>query len=179
MDILKEHTLLTKVKVSKESQLETITATDDKEIQTKIKLRKEIFELKVDIKAKMDEYWSLWTQLLDGSLKERWDEIVSKHTDDEKGCVAADGVRMTGRRGKTIPAMKACIRQWLLQVMEPNAAERHRNYLSAQIRMPLQGNNCKAFAGRVLQLNEYCYYLPCLKDKEGSPLNLKRCECSF
>ena len=59
MDILKDHTLLTKVKLSKESQLETITTTNDKAIQTKAKLRKEIVELKLDIKNKMDEYWSL------------------------------------------------------------------------------------------------------------------------
>ena len=45
--------------------------------------------------------------------------------------------------------------------------------------MPLQGYNCKAFAARVLQLNEYCYYLPCLKDKEGSPPNLKRANVPF
>jgi len=63
--------------------------------------------------------------------------------------------------------------------MEPNAAKRHRDYLSPQIRMPLQGYNCKAFAARVLQLNEYCYYLPCLKDEEGSPPNLKRVNVPF
>ena len=144
--------------------METITTTDDKAIQTKAKLKKEI---KLDIKNKMDKYWSLWTQLLDDSLKQRWDEIVSDQTDDEKGYVAAGGVRMTGKRGKTIPALKACIRQWLLQVMEPNAAERHRDYLSAQIKMPFRGYNCMAFSARVLQLNEYCKYLPCLKDEEG------------
>ena len=77
MDILKDHALLTKVKLSRESQLETITATNDKSTQTKAKLKKEIVELKLDIRTKMDEYWSLWTQLLDDSLKEKWEEIVT------------------------------------------------------------------------------------------------------
>ena len=49
MDILKEHTLLTKVKAPKESQLETITASNDEAIQTKKNLRKGIVQLKVDI----------------------------------------------------------------------------------------------------------------------------------
>ena len=71
MDILKDHALLIKVKLSKESRLETITATDDEANQTKAKLKKEIVELKLDIKTKMDEYWSLWTQLLNDSLKEK------------------------------------------------------------------------------------------------------------
>jgi hypothetical protein len=117
--------------------------------------------------------------LLDDSLKERWDEIVSEQTEDEKGFMAAGGIRMTGKRGKTIPALKACIRQWLLQVMEPNAVEHHRNYLSAQIKMPFRGYNCRAFSTRVLQLNEYCKYLPCLKDEEGSPANPRRANVPF
>ena len=93
--------------------------------------------------------------------------------------MASGGVRTVGKRGKTIPAMKACIRQWLLQVMEPNTAEQHHDYLSAQIRMPFRGYNCKAFVARVLQLNKYCHYLPCLKDKEGSPPNLKHANVPF
>ena len=84
-----------------------------------------------------------------------------------------------GKHGKPIPAMKACICQLLLQVMEPNAAERHRNYLSAQIKMPFRGYNCRAFSARVLQLNEYCKYLPCLKDEEGPTANLKRTNVPF
>ena len=63
--------------------------------------------------------------------------------------------------------------------MEPNAAERHRDYLSAQIKMPFRGYNYRAFSARVLQLNKYCKYLPCLKDKEGSPANLKRAKVPF
>ena len=138
MDILKDYTILTKSKSSKESRLETISGNSDEANQTKKKLKDEIVGLKVAIKTKMDEYWTLWTQLLDDSLKDKRDIIVEEQTNNEKGFMASGGVRTVGKRGKTIPAMKACIRQWLLQVMEPNAAERHWDYLSAQIRMPLQ-----------------------------------------
>jgi len=135
--------------------------------------------VKVDIKGKMDKYWSLWTQLLKDSLKEKWDNIMSEQTYNKKGYVAMGGTCTARKRGKTIPAMKACICQWLLQVMEPNVAKHHHNYLSAQIKMPFRGYNCKAFAARVLQLNEYCKYLPYLKDEEGLPPNLKNLHVLF
>ena len=123
MDILKHHTILTKSRLSKKNRLETITEITDEANQTKKKLKEEIVGLKVAIKTKMDKYWTLWTQLLDDSLKDKWDVIVEEQTNNEKGYMASGGVRTVGKRGKTIPAMKACIRQWLLQVMKPNTTE--------------------------------------------------------
>ena len=73
MDILKDYTILTKSKSSKENKLETITKYSDEAKQTKKKLKDEIVGLKVAIKTKMDKYWTLWTQLLDDSLKDKWD----------------------------------------------------------------------------------------------------------
>ena len=73
MDILKDHTILTKSRLSKENRLETITKSTDKANRTNKKPKEEIVGLKVAIKTKMDEYWTLWTQLLDDSLKDKWD----------------------------------------------------------------------------------------------------------
>lgn len=76
--------------------------------------------------------------------------------------------------------MKASyICQCLLQVMEPITAEYHHNYLDAQIRMSKHGYSCKTFCVRMLQMNEYYNYLPCLQDEEGSSQVMKHADVPF
>jgi hypothetical protein len=100
MDILKDYTILTKSKSSKENRLETITENSDEANRTKKKLKDEIVGLKVAIKTKMDEYWTLWTQLLDDSLKDKWNIIVEEQMNNEKGYMVSGGACTTRNAGR-------------------------------------------------------------------------------
>ena len=79
----------------------------------------------------MKEYWTLFERLLGYELVDAWQQVVQTET-ETVGYVAQDGTRVTGRaRGKRFDSMKWCVRTWLLKVVKPNAAERHRTYTTS------------------------------------------------
>ena len=86
---------------------------------------------------------------------------------------------MADKRGNTFAALSTCIRCWLLKIVKPNAAERHKQYMRMQICMPKRGVLVEQFIERILQLNEFTKYLPCLKDQEGALSALERVDTPF
>ena len=72
-----------------------------------------------------------------------------------------------------------CIDTWSLLVMQANAAERHRMYVQVQIYMCQRGLPVKRFIVRVVEMNNYLEYLPCLKYLEGSPAKLTCADVPF
>ena len=68
--------------------------------------------------------------------------------------------------------MKWCVRTWLLKVVKPNAAERHRTYMTFQIVWPSSKVEIGPFVDRISEMNSYNKYLPSLKDEEGLPTEL-------
>ena len=88
-----------------------------------------IADLVESMKAAKKEYWSLWERLLDDSLHAKWHDIVTRECDTD-GYVGTDGIRVLDKkRGRTFAGFAASVRRWLLLKMEPNAAERHQQYL--------------------------------------------------
>ena len=145
--------------------------------------KRDTFDSKINectctMKSAREDFWQLFENLIAPGLVNDWQQIVAKETSTE-GYVARNGIRKMGKRGKTNAALNACIRTWLLCVMKPNAAERHRNYLFTQIMMPMRGVPVKGFCLRVVEMNEYLVYMPCLRDLEGLPKELPRADVPF
>ena len=105
-------------------------------------------------------------------------EIAQKETPAD-GYVAVGGVRMQGRRGHTNNALNAYICTWSLLVMQANAAKCHRMYVQVQIYMFQRGLPVKRFIARVVEMNNYLVYLPCLKDLEDIPTKLTCVDIPF
>ena len=122
-------------------------------------------------------YWALWEKLLSPTLMNKWHEIV-RHECETAGYIAKNGVKKTGKRGKSIAAHWYCRRAWLLTIVAPNAAERHRMYMMAQIIKPKQ-ITAEQFVNRMVELNNYLPLLPCWKDEENSPEALTRADVPF
>ena len=99
-------------------------------------------------------------------------------TCESDGYVGKNGVRKTGKRSKTIGSHWWCRRAWLLTIIAPNAAERHRNYLVAQV-YKHEKVSCEQFCQRMVELNNYMKLLPCWKDEEDSPSQLARADTPF
>ena len=97
----------------------------------------------------------------------------------QDGYVAQDGKHMTGKPGKTFAALKACIRSWILLIMKPNAAERHKMYMQTQIYMCQHGVHVKWFVSRIVKMNDYMEFMLCLKDVEGLPAELTHADQLF
>ena len=144
------------------------------QIQQKKTLLAENDAAKTSMATIMKEYWTLFERLLGSELVDAWQQIVQTET-ETIGYVAQDGTRVTGRvRGKRFDSMKWCVRTWLLKVVKPNAAERHRTYMTSQIVWPSSKVEIGPFVDRISEMNSYNKYLPSLKDEEGSPPELVR-----
>ena len=76
-------------------------------------------------------------------------------------------------------ALMACICTWLLLVMKPNTAECHCIYLQTQIFMVQREVHVKGFILRIIEMNNYPEYMPCLKDVEGSPAEFDHTDVPF
>lgn len=162
-----------------------IARTEQERLDKLQKGTKEYKELKKELASSIsvrescrDDFWQLFERMLHAPLVPKWQEIVVTETDTD-GYVARGGTRQTGKRGKTMTAMGACIRTWLLEVCKFDAAERHRRYLSTQVKMPPKGVTVEAFVNRMVELNKYLKYLPTLKDKEGCPTEVPRGDKPF
>lgn len=130
------------------------------------------------IRETRQEYFGLFERLLDTNLVSEWQNVVSKEC-DEVPYIAKDGVKVEDKpRGRNIASMDACIRTWLLKVVKPNSAERHRKYLNGQIKKP-DAITCDQYIDRVVELNKYLLLLPCLKDQEGAPKKMPRANLQF
>ena len=57
--------------------------------------------------------------------------------------------------------------------MMPNTDKHHRNYLQVQVQMSICGILVKQFVGQMIELNGNTSLMPCQKDMEGSPDQLK------
>ena len=142
------------------------------QIQQKKTLLAENDAAKTSMATIMKEYWTLFERLLGSELVDAWQQIVQTET-ETVGYVAQDGTRVTGRvRGKRFDSMKWCVRTWLLKVVKPNAAERHRTYMTSQIVWPSSKVKIGPFVDRISEMNSYNKYLPSLKDEEGSSTEL-------
>lgn len=158
------------------------TVDDDREIEGQEVTKTKLEWAQLDLKA-MDElaklyvksYWQLWEDLLDPSLLSKWRTIVKLEC-ETKGYVTKGGKKKNGKRGtKTFLAHWHCRRTWLKTIVAGNAAERNRQYLSAQIKMPSELDIAN-FVDRVWEIGELSPYLPCWKDEEGSPSKLPRAD---
>ena len=130
------------------------------------------------IKSIREEYYGLWEQLLEPELHAAWQRIVTVQCETD-GYIGKNGIPIAGIRGKTFPAMVACHRAWLVTKTGPGAAERQRHYMQTQIKMPRKGVKVKVFIARLVEMDGYIEFLPCLKDVEDSPAALKRNNVPF
>ena len=80
------------------------------------------------MKSVKQDFWQLFERLLDGPLVEGWKNIIKVECDGEYH-VTEGGIKKLAKRGRTFTAMHACICVWLLNVMRPNATERHHVYM--------------------------------------------------
>ena len=126
----------------------------------------------------LDDIWSLFERLLDPCLVSDWHVIVDEET-KQPGWIAKGGLKKNTVRGRSVAALKACIRKWLLRVMKPNAAERHRLYMQHQICMPKFDTDISVFVTRLIEMNQYLSLMPCLKDVQDSPTELTRADTPF
>ena len=76
--------------------------------------------------------------------------------------------------GKRFDSIKWCICTWLLEVVKPNATERHHTYMLSQIIWSSSKVEIGPFVDKLSEMNTYNKYLPSLKDEEGSPTELVR-----
>jgi hypothetical protein len=165
-----------KLKKARQEELDALISSGAEQGRKEIK--EAINECVSLMKSVKQEFWQLFECLLDGPLVEGWKKIIKDKCDGE--ChVVKGGIKKSAKRGRTFTAMHACIRVWLLNIMRPNAAERHHVYMQTQIRLPARGCSIKAFISRIVEINGYAKFLPCLKDVEGSPEQLKRMDRPF
>ena len=116
-----------------------------------------------------DEVFNYFEQLLAESLTPQWVDIVQEewHRD---GYVKLSGkVNTSGkRRGLCWSGLTARKRRFLLTVVSEDTAESHHRYMPTILRKA-KAMVCKQFIMRVMQMNTYTAYLPCLKQVKGSP----------
>ena len=132
-------------------------------------------EARYNKKGSLDTAWQTFERLLTPSQISKWSQ-AEKKAQTQSPHVDANGVLQLGERGKTWESLDAAIRLWLLKVtkMQPNAAERLKDYMSVQVKMPAhKGLTVRQFVDRLIEMNEYLPFLPTQKEVEGAPPELK------
>ena len=135
----------------------------------------ELEEARYNKKSARDVAWQTYERLLTPSQISKWTQSETK-AQTQNPYVDANGVLQAGERGKTWEALAAAVRLWLLKVtkMQPNAADRLRDYMLVQVKMPAhKGLTVRQFVDRLVEMNEYLPFLPSQKEVQGAPPALK------
>ena len=119
-----------------------------------------------------EEVFNYFEQLLAESLTPQLVDIVQDECYSE-GYIKLNGKKNTSgkKRGLCWSSLTACKRRFLLTVVAEDAAESHRRYMSTLLRKA-KAVTCKQFIMRIMQMNTYTVYLPCLKPVSYTHLTL-------
>ena len=166
LKIKANYTSWQKMKKAWQEELDSLVTSGEENNQEEVK--EAIKECKSSMKSIKQEFWQLFEHLLDGTLVTGQKTIVVDKC-DAAAHVAKKGIHTESKHSRTFDDMNACTYVWLLNVMKPNAAECHANYMQTQIRMPPRGLEIKLFVICLLEINGYVKFLSCQKDFEDSP----------
>ena len=107
-----------------------------------------------------DDAFNYFELLLADDLVPSWTKIVQRITTTSHGNDKSHRVW-----GRTWSSLKACKRLFLLKYLDVDAVEKQRYYMMYIVRMP-QEMPVRQFILRMMEMNSYLQYLPCLREQE-------------
>jgi len=167
----------TKLETLRSDTEDKISAISSNTINAKEKAtRKRHVELRDGLKKRMDaiimKAFTLYQQMSAAALRAEWDDIVVEHC-FTTGWLDEHDAPSNEQRGQDWKTLADCKRLHLLTVCDPDAAERHDQYMNVTLKKP-QRLAIKPFHKRVKELDDLAPSLPCLKDQADCPPEVER-----
>ena len=141
----------------------------------------EIEECERQLKECIDKAFQLFADLLTPTPLQYWLKSV-KACCKTKGWIDRGGIKRNTIAGYSFPSLRRSIMHWLIAgCVTRDAAERERRYIATQLKYPQRAvgvgiSSIRAYAERLMELNQSIEKLPCLKDTEGSPAEMERAD---
>ena len=147
-------------------------STETRAIAELEELRSAKLEIKASIKSLVDSAFDSMTTLLSAFLAIKWEAIVEKECDSDD-FVSLDGKKGTVARGRNMGSLSPCYFKFVELVAPSDCAEEIFRYITTNLHFHclsgLSKYTINQLIGRLLELNDYLKYCPCIKHMLGSP----------